>query len=272
MLRITVIRLKETPKYLLGRNEDEKVVETLQWMATKYNRSCSLTLEQLTACGISESGHSKKGKFSLSELMVHMRGLFPTRKVGWSTALVWFSWTLIGLAYPLYNVFLPEYLKSRGAQTGSGSNYITWRNYAIIQMCSIWGPVLAGFMCNFRVLGRRGTMAVGALITMVFFFAYTQVRTPAQNLGFNCAVTFALNIYYGCLYAYTPEVLPSAHRATGNAIAVSCNRIMGIVSALVGVYANTSTSVPIYICAALYVVMAGVALLFPFEPYGRRSA
>jgi hypothetical protein len=27
-----------------------------------------------------------------------------------STTLVWLSWLLIGLAYPLYNVFLPTYL------------------------------------------------------------------------------------------------------------------------------------------------------------------
>ena len=62
-------------------------------------------------------------------------------------------------------------------------------------------------MCNMRFLGRRYTMAIGALITMTFFFAYTAVRTPAQNLGFACAIGFSLNIYYGCLYAYTPEVL-----------------------------------------------------------------
>lgn len=35
---------------------------------------------------------------------------------------------------------------------------------------------------------------------------------------------------------------------------------------------QTSTSVPIYICAALYVVMAAVAAIFPFEPYGKRSS
>jgi hypothetical protein len=62
---------------------------------------------------------------------------------------------------------------------------------------------------------------------------YTQVRTEAQNLGFSCAINFCLNIYYGTLYAFTPEVLPSAHRATGNGVAVACNRIMGILSAVV---------------------------------------
>jgi len=61
--------------------------------------------------------------------------------------------------------------------------------------------------------------------------------------------------YYGTLYAYTPEVLPSAHRATGNGIAVGCNRIMGLISAVVATYANTKTSAPIYICAVLYIAM-----------------
>ena len=80
------------------------------------------------------------------------------------------------------------------------------------------------------------------------------------------------NIYYGTLYAYTPEVLPSAHRGTGNGISIGLNRIMGIVSAGVATGANTATPVPIYICAALYIVMAGVAAVFPYEPMGRRSS
>jgi hypothetical protein len=47
---------------------------------------------------------------------------------------------------------------------------------------------------------------------------------------------------------------------------------MGIISAVVATYSDTGTPVPIYICAALYVVMAGIAVCFPFEPYGRRSS
>lgn len=115
-------------------------------------------------------------------------------------------------------------------------------------------------------------MVIGALVTMAFFFAYTQVRTQPQNVGFSCAIGFSLNIYYGTLYAYTPEVLPSAHRATGNGIAVAFNRIMGILSAVIATVANTATPVPIYICAALYIAMAAVAVAFPFEPYGKRSS
>jgi hypothetical protein len=83
------------------------------------------------------------------------------------------------------------------------------------------------------------------------------------------------NIYYGTLYAYTPEVLPSAHRGTGNGIAIACNRIMGIMSALVGFYTKkngATTTIPIWVCAALFAVMALVSAVFPFEPRGRRSS
>ena len=146
--RLTVIRLKETPKYVLGQGRDEDVVETLQWMAKKYHRPCSLTVDQLKACGEINYTKNKGTAWTASNLTIHLRGLFQTKKLGLSTSLIWFSWTLIGLAYPLYNVFLPDYLASRGAQTGTGSNYITWRNYAIVNMCGIFGPVLAGFMCH----------------------------------------------------------------------------------------------------------------------------
>ncbi|KAF2131830.1 membrane transporter [Dothidotthia symphoricarpi CBS 119687] len=270
--RITVIRLKETPKFLVGEGRDAECVETLQTIAAKYNRPCSLTLEQLTACGtLHRTQHTGLARFGIGDITMHLKGLFSTRKIGLSTSLIWLSWTLIGLAYPLYNVFLPAYLATRGAEFGDSSAYTTWRNYTLVNFSGIWGPVLAGFMCH-TVLGRKYTMVIGALVTMAFFFAFTHVRTADQNIAFNCVINFCLNVYYGTLYAYTPEVLPSAHRGTGNGVAIGWNRVMGILSAVIADVADTSTPVPIYICAALYVVMAAIAAIFPFEPYGKRSS
>lgn len=207
ILRVTVIRLRETPKYLLSQGRDEDALEVLQSIASQYNRPCSLTLAHLEACGkIAFPSHNgRRFNVSFSETWMHLRGLFATRHIGFSTSLNWLSWTLIGLAYPLYNVFLPTYLETRGAQLDTPPS-ITWRNYAIVNMCGVWGPVLAGFMCDVRWLGRRGTMIIGSLVTMGFLFAYTAVRSEAGNLGLNCAISFWLNVYYGTLYAYTPEV------------------------------------------------------------------
>lgn len=105
LMRITVIKLKETPKYLLSVGEDAQVVETLQSIATKYNRPCSLTVQKLEACGTIRGAGSSK--YSLGKSLSHLRGLFQTRSIGLSTMLIWFSWMLIGLAYPLFYVFLP---------------------------------------------------------------------------------------------------------------------------------------------------------------------
>jgi sugar phosphate permease len=92
---------------------------------------------------------------------------------------------------PLYSVFLPFYLESRGAQTGNGSNYQTWRDYAINQVVGIIGPVIAGILVETKFVGRRGTLAIGAAVTMALQFGYTQIKTEAQNVGISSAITAA---------------------------------------------------------------------------------
>jgi hypothetical protein len=107
---------------------------------------------------------------------------------------------------------------------------------------------------------------------VAFFFAYSQVTSQAQNIAYSCVISFTLEIYYGTLYGYTVEVLPSAHRGTGNGIAVAFCRFMGAMSAVIATVANTETAGPIFICGALYGGMALCAFLSPFEPYGKRAS
>jgi hypothetical protein len=97
ILRVTIVRLKETPKYQLAAGDDAALVENLQTLARRSNRSCSLTLEQLEACGKIQGTHGES-RFSFAELKIHFSGLFATKKIGLSTTLIWLSWTLIGLA------------------------------------------------------------------------------------------------------------------------------------------------------------------------------
>ena len=127
-------------------------------------------------------------------------------------------------------------------------------------------------MANWRILGRRYTMVIGAVVTMAFFFAYSQVASQDANVAYSCVISFALEIYTGVLYGYTAETLPSAHRATANGIAVAFARLAGAMSAIVATYANPTTVAPVFICAALYGGLAVCAFLFPFESYGKRAS
>lgn len=271
VLRVTVIRLRETPKFLLGQGKDAELVHNLKELADRYNRTCSLTAEQLEACGTINGAHSRN-RFSMGEFLIHFRSLFLTKNVAITTILLWLSWSIIGLAYPLFNVFLPYYLASRGVQFGVTSTYQTWRNYALVQVCGIFGPMVGGHMANWKLLGRRYTMIIGAVITMAFFFAYSQVASQDASVAYSCVISFTLEIYYGVLYGYTAETLPSAHRATGNGIAVAFCRLAGAMSAVVATYADPNTVAPVFICAALYGGLAVCAFLLPFEPYGKRAS
>ncbi|KAG8417787.1 transporter [Metarhizium acridum] len=79
LLRITVVRLRETPKYLLGMGEDEKVVETFHYLATKYNRPCSLTLEKVAGMRNYPSSATLKG-FLLAKVSRAFRWSFFDQK------------------------------------------------------------------------------------------------------------------------------------------------------------------------------------------------
>jgi membrane protein YdbS with pleckstrin-like domain len=66
------------------------------------------------------------------------------------------------------------------------------------------------------------------------------------------------------------EVLPAAYRATGMGLAVSINRIGGIIATLLFVYAQARPDSPLWASGALFLLSAVVALLMPFEPTARR--
>ncbi|KAL2867853.1 MFS general substrate transporter [Aspergillus lucknowensis] len=268
ILRFLLIRMVQTPKWLITQNRDEEVIQFLANIAGKYNRPFTLTLDDLRREG--NVINTEKSAWSSIRITQHLLGLFQTRQLAWSYTVITLNWLVIGMVSPLYHVFLPYYLESQGRKVGASDTYTTWRNYAINQVSGLAGPILAAVLVQSKFLGRRGTMALGALFTMVLQFGYTQIRTPAQNVGVSAAISAASNMYYGTIYAYTPEILPSAHRATGYALCVVLNRVGGIMGVLVGSYANVQTTAPLFVCAALFALLIVLSLLLPFESRGKR--
>ena len=188
-LRLLVVRMVQTPRWLVSQNRDDEVLSNLHEVASRYKRSFSLTLEQLQSQG--RVVNTERSVWSGLRLRKHFSGLFVTRKLGWSTTVIIANWFVIGMVSPLYIVFLPYYLKSRGADVGDDSNYTTWRNYAINQVAGLIGPCIAAGLVETRYIGRRGALAIGAAITMALQFGYTQIKTPAQNVGVSASITAA---------------------------------------------------------------------------------
>ncbi|KAF9810501.1 hypothetical protein IEO21_06896 [Rhodonia placenta] len=283
VLRFFVFHLYESPKYLMGRGRDAEAVEVVQRVARYNGRTCSLTLEMLKEAG--EVAATVEGEVTTMDTSAlaavmrkmrkfsgdHVKSLFATRKLAYSTTLLITIWALIGLAFPLYNGFVTYFLQTRGADFGDGSVYITYRNQVILSVIGVPGALLAGWMVEIPYLGRKGTLSISTLITGVFLFASTTARTSNALLGWNCGYTFTSNVMYGVLYAVSPELFPTKDRGTGNSIVASANRVFGIMAPIIALYANLATAVPIYVSGALFLVAGLIALLLPFDPIGKAS-
>ncbi|KAL1950453.1 hypothetical protein VTO73DRAFT_5577 [Trametes versicolor] len=289
VLRFFVFHMYESPKYLMGRGRDVEAVEVVHRVAAYNRRTSTLTLEMLqdveTRLGKSvapgRAAFETSAKAAVLRKMQtfagsHVKGLFATTKLAYSTTLLIIVWALIGLAFSLYSGFIPFFLATRGADFGDGSVYITYRNQVILSVIGVPGALLAGWMVELPYLGRKGTLAISTtlpalVITGVFLFASTTSRTSNALLGWNCGYTFTSNVMYGVLYAVSPELFPTKNRGTGNAIVASASRVFGSMAPIIALKANLATSVPIWVAGALFLVAGSISLLLPFESRGRAS-
>ncbi|KAH9924317.1 MFS general substrate transporter [Epithele typhae] len=267
-LRFFVFHLYESPKYLMGRGRDAEAVQIVHKVAAYNGVHSSLTLEMLQEAREALMDTSARGAVARKLRAFsgeHVRSLFATKKMAYSTTLLIILWAFIGLAFPLYNGFVTFFLQSRGADFGDGSLNITYRNQVILSVIGVPGALLAGYMVELPRVGRKGTLAISTLLTGVFLFASTTARTSNALLGWNCGYTFTSNIMYGVLYAVSPELFLTKDR--GTATRSSHPQIAPIIA----LYADLSTPVPIYVSGALFVVSGFIALLLPFEPRGKAS-
>ncbi|KAF8840640.1 MFS general substrate transporter [Paxillus ammoniavirescens] len=278
-LRFFVFTLLESPRFLSGIGKDAEAVHVIRKLAEFNGKTTTLTVEQLEAPGRLNTDWdsspsrgrrnilSKDSKFDAG----HIKALFATPKMAWSTSLLIALWGIIGLASTLYNSFLPYLLASRGAEFGDGSLYITYRNQVILSLIGVPAALLAGWAVEVPYLGRKGTLAVASGLTGAFLFASTTARTSNALLGWNCGYAFNSNIMYGVLYAISPEIFPAKDRGTGNGLTSTATRVFGVIAPVIALYANLATAVPVYIAGGLVIFAGFLALLLPYEPRGKVS-
>ena len=203
----------------------------------------TVTIEDLTACepsGVRQQTNTRAAlKRKLEKLdLSHVRALFATRKLAFSTGLIMIIWALIGLGYPLYNNFLPYLQALRGVKFGDGSTHVTYRDSLVVATVGIPGALLGGYLVELPLLGRKGTLSLATLMTGGFLYGSTSALTSGALLGWNCGFNFAGNIMYSVLYAYTPEIFQTKDRGTGNALTATSNRVFGIMAVKPPLWSN----------------------------------
>ncbi|RDW93482.1 MFS transporter [Aspergillus mulundensis] len=266
----------ESPKFLISRGRQEEAVAAVQGIARKNRTTTWLTVDVLNEVGgFPEEAAAEQAKketsaasavkrslerFSLQQI----KPLFADRKLGFSTVLIWFCWTCIGMGYTLFNAFLPQYI-------GANSTvYETYRNYAITAVCGIPGPLVAYWLVGLPYIGRKGTMAISTAITAVLLFCFTASKDPNVQLVCSSLESFFQMMMYGVLYAYTPEVFPAPNRGTAAGIASCLNRIAGLMAPIIGIYASGNPIAPIYASGGLLLASFVAMVFLPFETRGKQ--
>lgn len=155
-LRFLAFTLYESPKYLMGKGREEEAVANVHKIAAKNGKTSSLTLEDLT---IYNDPNVQQGTDARAVLkrrlekvnLEHVRSLFRTPKLAFSSAVTIAVWALIGLAFPLYNAFIPYINETRGASFGDASTYIVYRNQVIIAVLGVPGAILGKLALEFTL-------------------------------------------------------------------------------------------------------------------------
>jgi hypothetical protein len=96
-LRIFVLPLHESPRYLLGCGRDEAAVAVVREIARYNGTETSLTVDDLEEAARSAEQKEYAHKwYALSQSSVwvgsHVRELFATKKMAWSTSLLIWIW------------------------------------------------------------------------------------------------------------------------------------------------------------------------------------
>lgn len=193
VIRFLFFTIYESPKYLMGKGRDEEAVAVVHEVARRNGTTSNLTIDDLKACEpagyVAQTNAGAALKRSLEDLRGgHVRQLFKTKKMAFSTSLLITIWAFIGLAFPLYNAFLP-YIQETRFKGGESSTYLTYRNMLIIASLGVPGAIVGGLLSETRA-GRRGVLGVATAAVGIFLFASTTATNPNNLLAWNCLYNF----------------------------------------------------------------------------------
>ncbi|KAH8895657.1 hexose transporter [Thozetella sp. PMI_491] len=280
LIRIFVFKIPESPRYLLSKGRDAEAVESVNYIAKYNGKPETLTLDMLQAIDVQLRGSQGVAPVRMSYMAIlkesfqdyqanSYKRLFSGRKMAQHTSVTFLLWLTIGIAYPLYFAFITSYLETKPTYAADTSLGHTYMIYCIVSAVGVVGPVAAGFAVETR-LGRRWMMAISAVLTGVFLFAYTSAATEAADIGFQCATGVLGNFEYAIMYAFTPESFPGPVRGTGTGIAATLLRFGGLIASLISTYGGYSVA-PIYASAALWIAAGVFCLGLPYETHGHAS-
>ncbi|MDH6146827.1 MULTISPECIES: MFS transporter [Paraburkholderia] len=173
-----------------------------------------------------------------------------------TTAVSWLMWFSVAFAYYSFFAWIPSLLVKEGLTMTKSFGY----------SIAIYGAQIPGYFSAAWLnekIGRKAVVAsymlFGGIAAITLAFSHTGIQIMTAGI----ALSFFMNGAFAGVYAYTPEVFPTAIRTTGTGSSSSFGRIgsvsapilVGLVyplSGFLGVFAMTTTVLVIGACVVFF--------------------
>ncbi|EQB50995.1 major facilitator superfamily transporter [Colletotrichum gloeosporioides Cg-14] len=261
IVRALVLRTHESPRWLVTCGRIDEGVDVINRISAMNNSTYTISADQFIRTGSTEEVKT----MSFGENIHRAGRLFKGRTGIRLMICLTMLWMLVGIAYPLFTIFLPYYLRAHGADLGDSSNYTTYRDWTISSVVGIFGPILSTWMVSNKWLRSRKSLVFTGAACAAFAGAFTSVKNPAENLAFSSMVNFWLNAMYAIIYAYTPQALNVENRGLGNGLLMAVGRFASLIAPFIATYSDITTSAPIWVACACFAAIGLIGLVLPVD-------
>jgi putative MFS transporter len=233
-----VLRLSipESPMYLNRSGKQEQARAVLQRIAQVNGR-------QVAIPRLHPEPAEKRSMFALFARELRRR----------SIALL-VAWGLISVAYYGVFVYLPVKLSAEGFAFMRGQEFLI-----VLALVQLPGFALSAY--GVERWGRRPTLVGFLLLSAVGCLCYSLGSATALVVGSTLLMSFALLGTWGALYAFTPEVYPTALRASGMGLAGAVARFGGLLAPAVIAPVMTAHFTLALAMLAGFLVIGAIAIL-----------
>jgi putative MFS transporter len=211
--------LPESPRWLMQRGRSAEAALVVDQMESFYLKRGE-TLAPYQDVQIPAMGIRRTGNFFQNLAALWSRDLART------SLMLWILWMAITFSYYGFFTWIPTLLVKQGMTITKSFGYSL-----IIYLAQIPGYYSAAFLTE--RLDRKWTIVLYLLLGGVAAYFLSGARAASAITLSGFCLSFFMNGTYAGIYAYTPELYPTAIRSTGTGVASSFGRVGGLAAPLI---------------------------------------
>jgi len=212
--------LPESPRWLIERGRTAQAEAEVARIEAEATRRGAASLPPLDSVEPPAVGSRKTGTFG-----GNLAALW-TPSMRRTTLMLWILWIAITFSYYGFFTWIPTLLVKQGMTTTRSFGYSI-----IIYLAQIPGYYSAAFLSE--KLDRKWTIVLYMVLGGAAAHLMSNATTGTSITIAGFLMSFFMNGTYAGIYAYTPELYPTAFRTTGMGVASAFGRIGGLSAPIV---------------------------------------